>query len=171
RASSSAQLAPEATTGTEAYKSSRATAPGGATGATINIQTDKPSNHSGVVANAGAKMVSDRSQPFGDSLTAEVSGISSYTNPDKTFGSGLSASYQTRHGASVQATENTWNIQRWTGTDPALRPGAVVTNAPAIGQLYGMPNDLRYAFADFQRGRMNGQAVMQFAPTDSLTLT
>lgn len=124
-----------------------------------------------MVANAGAKMVSDRSQPFGDSLTPEVSGIFSYTNPDKTFGIGLSGSYQKRHGGSVQATENTWNIQRWTGTDPALRPDAVVTNAPAIGQLYGMPNDLRYAFADFQRERTNGQAVMQFAPSDSLTLT
>ncbi|NEL41286.1 MAG: TonB-dependent receptor, partial [Xanthomonas perforans] len=31
--------------------------------------------------------------------------------------------------------------------------------------------DLRYAFADFQRERTNGQAVMQFAPSDSLTLT
>lgn len=74
-----------------------------------------------MVANAGAKMASDRSEPFGDSLTPEVSGIFSYTNPDKTFGIGLSASYQKRHGGSVQATENAWNIQRWTGTDPALR--------------------------------------------------
>ena len=47
----------------------------------------------------------------------------------------------------------------------------MVINAPAIGQLYGMPNDLRYAFADFERERINGQAVLQFAPTDSLTLT
>ncbi|KFA18692.1 TonB-dependent receptor [Xanthomonas vasicola pv. musacearum NCPPB 4392] len=171
RAFNFAQLASEAITGIEVFKTSRATAPSGGIGATINIQTDKPFNHDGVVANAGAKMVSDRSEPFGDSLTPEVSGIFSYTNPDKTFGIGLSASYQKRHGGSVQATENTWNIQRWTGTDPALRPDAVVTNAPAIGQLYGMPNDLRYAFADFQRERMNGQAVMQFAPTDSLTLT
>ncbi|KAB7763787.1 TonB-dependent receptor [Xanthomonas maliensis] len=171
RAFNFAQLASEAITGIEVYKTSRATAPSGGIGATINILTDKPFNHSGVVANAGAKMVSDRSQPFGDSLTPEVSGIFSYTNDDKTWGIGLSASYQKRHGGSVQATENTWNIQRWTGTDPALRPDAVVTNAPQIGQLYGMPNDLRYAFADFERERINGQAVLQFAPSDSLTLT
>ena len=30
-----------------------------------------------------------------------------------------------------------------------------------------MPNDLRYAFSEFERERMNGQAVMQFAPTDA----
>ena len=71
----------------------------------------------------------------------------------------------------MQATENTWNMQPWAGTDPALRPGANVQNAPAIGQLYGMPNDQGYAFSDFERERLNGQAVVQFAPTDSLTLT
>ena len=33
------------------------------------------------------------------------------------------------------------------------------------------PNDLRYAFSEFERERVNGQAVVQFAPTDSLTFT
>ena len=52
-----------------------------------------------------------------------------------------------------------------------MRPDGTVTNAPAIGQLYGMPNDIRYAFSDFERERINGQAVVQFAPIDSVTLT
>ena len=46
-----------------------------------------------------------------------------------------------------------------------------VTNAPAVGQLYGMPNDMRYAFSDFERERINAQGVVQFAPSDALTLT
>ncbi|MGL0788073.1 TonB-dependent receptor [Xanthomonas translucens] len=171
RAFNFAQLASEAITGLEVYKTSRANAPSGGIGATINILTDRPFNHKGLVASAGAKAAYDDSQPFDNKLTPEVSGIFSYTNPDKTWGIGLSGSYQKRRGGSVQATENGWNIQRWTGTDPALRPDANVQNAPAIGQLYGMPNDLRYAFADFERERLNGQAVVQFAPTDSLTLT
>ena len=171
RAFNFAQLASEAITGIEVFKTSRANSPSGGIGATIDILTAKPFNRPGLVASAGAKMVYDESQPFDDELTPEVSGIFSYSNPDKTWGIGLSASYQKRHGGSVQATENTWNIQRWTGTDPALRPDATVTNAPAIGQLYGMPNDIRYAFADFERERLNGQAVLQFAPTDALTLT
>jgi TonB-dependent receptor len=171
RAFNFAQLAAEAITGLEVYKTGQANVPSGGIGATINIVTDKPFNHSGVVASAGAKAVSDESQPFDSDITPEVSGIFSYTNPDKTWGIGLSGSYQKRHGGSVQATENAWNIQRWTGTDPALRPGATVVNAPEIDQLYGMPNDIRYAFADFERERINGQAVLQFAPVDSLTLT
>ncbi len=171
RAFNFAQLASEAITGIEVFKTSRANAPSGGIGATIDIQTDRPFNHEGVVASAGAKMVSDDSQPFGNDITPEVSGIFSYTSPDKVWGIGLSASYQKRHGGSVQATENTWNVQPWTGTDPALRPDANLVNAPQIGQLYAMPNDLRYAFADFERERTNGQAVLQFAPSDSLTLT
>ncbi|WP_045738357.1 TonB-dependent receptor [Xanthomonas sp. MUS 060] len=171
RAFNFAQLASEAISGLEVYKTSRANAPSGGIGATINILTDRPFNHQGTVASAGVKAAYDTSQPFTHELTPELSGIFSYTNPDKTWGIGLSGSYQKRRGGSVQSTENAWNIQRWTGNEPALRPGANVQNAPQIGQLYGMPNDVRYAFADFERERLNGQAVLQFAPTDSLTLT
>ncbi|BDU17824.1 TonB-dependent receptor [Lysobacter auxotrophicus] len=173
RAFNFAQLASEAIDTLVVYKTGQATVPSGGIGATIDIRTDRPFNHQGgnVVASAGAKAVYDESQPFDTDITPEVSGIFSYANADKTWGVGLSASYQKRHGGSVQSTENAWNMQRWTGTDPALRPDAVLVNAPAIGQLYGMPNDLRYAFADFERERINGQAVLQFAPTDALTFT
>ena len=34
-----------------------------------------------------------------------------------------------------------------------------------------MPADLRYAFSNFERQRINAQGVLQFAPTDALTLT
>ena len=173
RAFNFAQLASEAVSGIEVYKTGQAHVPSGGIGATINILTARPFNQRGgeVVASAGAKAVSDSSQEIGSDITPEVSGIFSYANPDKTWGIGLSASYQKRHGGSVQATENRWNIAPWTGTDAALRPDANVVNAPAIGQLYGMPNDIRYTVADFQRERVNGQAVLQFAPTDALTFT
>jgi TonB-dependent receptor len=168
RAFNFAQLAAEAINGIEVYKTSQAQVPSGGIGATINILTAKPFNNEGIVASAGAKIVSDRSQPFDNDLTPELSGIFSYTNPDKTFGVSLSASHQKRKGGSVQATENYWNVQPWTGTMPG---NPTVVNAPGIGDLYARPNDLRYAFSDFERERVNGQAVVQFAPTDSLTLT
>ncbi|WP_407354076.1 TonB-dependent receptor [Luteimonas sp. R10] len=173
RAFNFAQLASEAISGIEVYKTGQATVPSGGIGATINILTARPLNYPGgeIIASAGTKAVYDKSQPFDTDFTPEVSGIFSYANPDKTWGIGLAASYQKRHGGSVQATENVWNIQEWTGTDAALRPGATVVNAPEIGQLYGMPNDIRYAFADYERERINGQAVVQFAPTDALTFT
>jgi TonB-dependent receptor len=168
-----AQLASEAISGVTVYKTGRANVPSGGIGATIDILTDRPFNHAGgeIVANAGAKVVSDQSQVFGSDATPEISGIFSYASPDKVWGVGVNASYQKRHGGSIQATENAWNVSRWTGTDGKLRPGAVVQNAPAIGQLYSMPNDLRYAFQDFERERINGQAVLQFAPSDAFTFT
>jgi TonB-dependent receptor len=168
RAFNFAQLASEAISALEVYKTGQANVASGGIGATINIETDKPFNHTGLVASVGAKAVSDQSEPFDNSITPEVSGIFSWTNDDKTFGVGLSASYQKRHGGSVQATDNYWNIQPWTGTMPG---NPTVVNAPAIGDLYARPNDLRYAFADFERERINGQAVIQFAPVDSVTLT
>ena len=168
RAFNFAQLAAEAINGIEVYKTSQAQVPSGGIGATINILTSRPLDHAGIVANAGAKLVSDQSQPFDNDLTPELSGIFSYSNPEKTFGVSLSASQQKRKGGSVQATENYWNVQPWTGSMPG---NPTVVNAPAVGQLYARPNDLRYAFSEFERERVNGQAVLQFAPTDSLTLT
>ncbi|NDK38125.1 TonB-dependent receptor [Pseudoxanthomonas gei] len=168
RAFNFAQLAAEAINGIEVYKTSQAQVPSGGIGASINILTDRPFNHEGIVASAGVKAVSDQSQPFDNDITPEISGIFSYTNPDKTFGFGISASSQKRKGGSVQATENYWNVQPWTGSMPG---DPVVVNEPAIGDLYARPNDLRYAFSEFERERVNGQAVVQFAPTDSLTLT
>jgi TonB-dependent receptor len=166
-----AQLASEAISAVEVYKTGRADIPTGGIGATVNIKTARPFDNEGLVFNLGGKAVVDESAPFDDEVTPEVSGIFSYANDDRTWGVGLSASYQERHGGSVQSTENAWNIQEWTGTSSAMRPDGVVTNAPEIGQLYGMPNDLRYAFSDIQRERTNAQAVLQFAPTDALELT
>ena len=168
RAFNFAQLASEAVSGLEVYKTSQANVPSGGIGATINVLTDRPFNHEGIVASGGVKAVSDQSQLFDSDITPEVSGIFSYTNTDKTFGVLLNASYQERHGGSVQATENYWNVQPWTGTMPG---NPDVTNAPAVGDLYARPNDLRYAFSEFERERTNAQAVVQFAPLDSLTLT
>jgi TonB-dependent receptor len=166
-----AQLASEAITSVEVYKTSRADLSSGGIGATVNIKTARPLDAPEMVFNIGAKGVYDDSSPFDNEITPEVSGIFSMTNDDRTWGVGLSASYQERHGGSIQFTENAWNIQAWNGTSSALLPDARVTNAPAVGQLYGMPNDMRYAFSDFERERINAQGVVQFAPSDALTMT
>ena len=166
-----AQLASEAISGVEVYKTGRADIPTGGIGAAVNIKTARPFDNDGLVASMGAKGVYDNSSPFDSDITPEISGIFSYANDSKTWGVALSASYQERHGGSIQSTVNAWNISAWNGTSAALRPGAIVTNAPANGQLYGLPNDIRYAFSTFERERVNAQGVLQFAPTDALTMT
>ena len=123
-----AQLASEAISGVEVYKTSRADLSSGGIGATVNIKTARPFDNDGTVLSVGAKGVYDESAPFDNEISPEVSGIFSMTNDDKTWGVGLSASYQKRHGGSVQFTENAWNIQEWNGTSAALRPDATAVS-------------------------------------------
>ena len=175
RAFNFANLASESISGLEVYKTSKADIATGGIGATINVKTARPFDNDGTIVNVGVKAVNDTTNRTGDDVTPEVSGIFSYANDDKTWGVGLAASYQKRDSGSSSATVNDWNIRTWTA-DPAdlttsLAPGATISNAPAPGSLYGIPNDIRYHFSDRERERTNAQLTVQFAPTDSLTLT
>ena len=167
-----AQLASEAVSGITVYKTGRADAPSGGMGATVDILTSRPLNlPTGLTFNAGLKAASDESQTIGSSITPEVSSIISFASDDKRWGASLSTSFQRRKGGEVQATENEWRVQPWEGTPSAWGPDVEVVNAPAVGSLYSVPADLRYAFSNFERERVNAQGVLQFAPTDALILT
>ncbi|HVY24395.1 MAG TPA: TonB-dependent receptor [Steroidobacteraceae bacterium] len=187
-----ANLAAESISAVEVYKTSRADISSGGMGATINIKTARPLDaaNTGFSGSVGAKMDHDTTRNFrGDYLTPELSGIFSFTNDSKTFGIGLTASYQRRDSGSVESTVNDWHIQAWdannilnnvkagpfAGTfDAQGNPTAMtatIVNAPKNGQLYGIPNDIRYAFNDFKRERLNGQLTVQVAPVDGLVLT
>jgi TonB-dependent receptor len=187
-------LAAEAISAVEVYKTGRADIATGGIGATINVRTARPLDNDGMVLNLGAKIVNDTTTRVGDDFTPEVSGIFSYATEDKMFGIGVSASYQKRDLGSSTSTVNDWHIQPWDasngGINAANRTGAPlyysdngtptdltddinaqIVNAPANGQLYGIPNDIRYAFSDMERERVNVQGAIQFAPMDTLTLT
>jgi TonB-dependent receptor len=182
-------IAAESISAVEVYKTGRADIATGGIGASINIRTARPLDNDGLVMNLGIKGVDDTTNRTGDDVTPEVSGIFSWASDDKMFGIGLSASYSKRDFGSSTATVNDWHIQPWDANNMAnniaagplfaqnaLNPNdnAInlnIENAPANGQLYGIPNDIRYAFSDAERERTNGQLTVQFAPIESLTLT
>ncbi|WP_202841738.1 TonB-dependent receptor [Luteimonas saliphila] len=167
-----AQLASEAVSGITVYKTGRADVPSGGIGATVDILTNRPLNlPAGLTLNAGLKAGSDQSQVIGDSITPEMSSIISFASDDKRWGASLSTSFQQRKGGDIQATENEWRVQRWNGAPSGWGNRVEVVNAPTAGSLYAMPADLRYAFSNFERQRVNAQGVLQFAPTDAVTLT
>ncbi len=189
-----ANLAAEAISAVEVYKTGRADIATGGIGATINVRTSRPLDNDGLVMSVGAKVVNDTTNRVGDDFTPELSGIFSYATENKMFGIGLSASYQKRDSGSSTATVNDWHIQPWdasaggnnaanraaaplyfsdngTPANPADDVVATIENAPANGQLYGIPNDIRYAFSDMERERINLQGAVQFAPMEGLTLT
>jgi len=182
-----ANLAAESISAVEVYKTSRADISTGGMGATINIKTARPLDNAGIVGSIGAKLDHDTTRNLkGDYLTPEISGIFSFSNDAKTFGIGVTGSYQRRDSGTVESTVNDWHIQAWDGhTAPTggntlnannigggpFASNATIVNAPKDGQLYGIPNDIRYAFADIKRERLNAQLTVQVAPTDGLVLT
>jgi TonB-dependent receptor len=181
-----ANLAADAINAVEVYKTGRADIATGGIGASINVRTARPLDSDGMVLNVGVKAVNDTTNRVGDDFTPELSGIFSYANDDKTFGFGVSASYQQRDSGSSTATVNDWHIQAWDASNGGINatnasrapmqtiggvPTYTVVNAPANGQLYGIPNDIRYAFSDSERTRTNMQATFQYAPVDTVTLT
>jgi TonB-dependent receptor len=186
-----ANLAAESISAVEVYKTGRADIATGGIGATINVRTARPLDNDGLVMNLGAKVLNDTTNRVGDDFTPELSGIFSYANDAKTFGVGLSASYSKRDSGNSNSTVNDWHINAWNSDVAANRSvaplyfnnndtpyntaddfvDAQIVNAPANGQLYGIPNDIRYSFSDSERERVNGQFTLQFAPVEGLTLT
>jgi len=190
-----ANLSAEAISAVEVYKTGRADVPTGGIGATINVRTARPFDNDGLVLNLGAKAVDDTTNRTGNDITPELSGIFSYATEDKKFGVGLSATWQKRDAGSSSSTVNDWHIQPWDSSNGGLnaanasaaplfvdtrdtpydstddRYAANIENAPANGQLYGIPNDIRYVFSDTQRERLNSQLTLQYAPVEGLTLT
>ena len=185
-------LATEGVRTLEVYKTGHAAVPSGGIGATINIVSRRPLDErkSGLDGSIGAKAVYDTSVndclDCGSKVTPEFSGVLSWSDPDQRFGVMLFGSYQKRNYTSIAATSNDWNIvsydtfltggfARSGGACPGSTPGpncTVVNNAPSNpNQLVAIPNDSRYHYAEGTRERINGQAVVQFRPTDALTIT
>ena len=186
RAFDFANLASEAISQIQVYKTSRADTPTGGVGATLNVMTARPLDRPGFQASVGVKGVYDKSSTnlpgdvkSGNRVTPEISGIYSTTWHDNMFGLAVSASYQERNlgynTASVSSgwkgpfrgDENNWGTIPQPGT-----PGSEnITNRPGPNDVYSVPQNLNYAFSGVQRERTNGQMTFQFAPRKDITTT
>ncbi|MGV8837235.1 TonB-dependent receptor [Cellvibrio sp.] len=165
-------LASESVKAVEVYKTGKASVATGGIGATVNIITNKPIETDGLVGTVGGKLVNDSTNERGDDITPELSGLVSFANDDQTLGVSLSASHQVRDSGQSGLTENNWNIRQWVtpGQPGSLSTlnSAEIINPPEVGQLYALPNDLRYHFVDNHRERNNAQLTLQFKPTEKL---
>jgi TonB-dependent receptor len=171
-------LASEAVSQIQVYKSARADTPPGGIGATLNIMTGRPLDL-GNQTSVGGKVVYDRSntnlpdQMNGKRFTPEVSTlISRKFGIDDMFGVSLSASYQSRNSGANSAQVGGWigPIQAGNTTDyGAIAPGTA-TNAPTSG-IYLTPQSLSYNLTGSQRQRTNAQLTFQFRPVRDWTST
>lgn len=172
-----ANLASEGIAGVEVYKSGRASLPTGGIGSVINIKTPRPLDRPGFQGSIGIKGVIDHT--FEDTeITPEVSGIISKTFANDTIGILVSGSYQRRKASLAQfgvgewregylATEGNWGSLAMPG-DPRY---ANIENRPEGDDIYQVPQNAAYDFTDIDRERINGQAVLQFQPSDEFSAT
>jgi TonB-dependent receptor len=179
RAFDFANLASEAVSGVEVYKTGLASNPTGGIGATINIKTARPLDI-GNVANVGLKSVYDTSNGNlpaslqGDDFTGELSGIYSQTFGDGRFGIALNGSYQDRDSgfSQVGVTSGWRTLFGGEGGWGAIAPGTPGNdNLPGPTDLYSVPQNLNYSVNGIQRQRTNGQVTLQWAPSDRVTAT
>lgn len=171
-------LASEAVSQIQVYKSARADSPPGGIGATLNIITGRPLQL-GNQSSIGVKAVYDKSntnlpaQLKGKDVTPEVSAlISRKFGPDDMFGVALTSSYQSRNSGFNQASLNGWIGPFQAGTSGAygaIAPGTA-HNAPTSG-IYLTPQSVSYNLNGSQRQRVNGQLTFQFRPTRDWTST
>ena len=178
-----ANLAAEGIAGVEVYKSGRASLPTGGIGSVINILTPRPLDRPGFQGSIGVKGVLDHTFE-GTEITPEVSGIVSATFNDDTIGILVSGTYQKRKASMAQfnagwregylGNENNWGSLPVDGNDWRvlfINPNLLnqITNRPDATDVYQVTQNAGYDFTDIERERINGQAVLQIKPTDTLT--
>ncbi|MCU6500554.1 TonB-dependent receptor [Rugamonas sp. A1-17] len=180
RAFDFANLASEAISQLQVYKTSRAETPTGGIGATVNVMTARPFDRPGMHSSVGVKGVYDSTNGNlpGDvkasrSTTPEISGLYSNTFDNNKVGVALTGSYQERNlGYNTAAVSNGWkgpfrgDDNSW-GTIP--QDGA--TNRPGPNDLYSVPQNLNYNFNGVKRQRTNAQLTLQYKPVDKLVTT
>lgn len=175
RAFDFSNLASEAVSGLDVYKTGSAAIPSGGIGATIDIKTARPLDNPGFNASIGVKGVVDTSVVEGSDVTPEINGVLSWTDPSEKFGVSLFGSYQERNSAAPSGTVFRWQTFRaedFLNNANFVGPDTVIQNAPTDpDQLVGIAIDSRLNFSELERERTNLSGVVQFAPNDNFTIT
>ena len=176
-------LASEAVSAVEVYKTGQANVPTGGIGSTLNIRTTRPLDAPGLNFTAAASGLHDRSTEDGSGFTPEVSALFSNTFNDDRAGVALSVVRQDRNNGANTANVGGWRTfpgevnncwcgvgrSEWGGIPPAGDANQV--NRPGDDDLYSVPQAIGYEIAEYERLRTNGQLTLQFQATEDLTAT
>jgi TonB-dependent receptor len=159
-------LSADGISGIEVYKTGRADVPSGGIGSTINITTARPFDFNAMRATFSAKADYDRSTQVGSKVTPDFSGLFSDTFFDDRVGFLVNGSYSKRNSQEQSANINGWLQNQFAPGDPRVTS----TNTNPDGNNWA-PRNEGWGVLDHQRERINGQAVLQFKPIDSLVAT
>lgn len=166
-------LASEGIAGVQVYKTGRADVPTGGVGSSINISTTRPLDAPGQKVSVTAKMVNDTSTREGDEITPEFSGIYSNTFANDTIGIAITGSSQTRNNG-VNAAETTGWFTRsgdHVGAGGIPNDANQVNRSQSADEFSSIPQQIAYSVSEYETVRTNGQVVLQWAPSDTVTGT
>ena len=152
--------------GIAVYKTGRADVPSGGIGATINITTARPFDFNTMRATFSAKATDDTSSEVGAKVTPEFSGLFSDTFFDDKVGFLIDGSYSKRNSQEQSANIDGWLQDQFAAGDPRVTS----SNQNPDGHNWA-PRNEGWGVVDHERVRVNGQAVLQFRPIDSLVAT
>jgi TonB-dependent receptor len=163
----------------DVHKTPLSQLPSGGIGATVNILTPRPLDQPGFRAVIAGKAVHETSSSDSDvgnldEVTPELEGLYSQTFFDDTFGIFVSGAYQERHNRVENASVANWRPTDPTTAGPLNNPfasGNVNSSNQRADGIFWHPQNIGYGWSDIERERINGQLVLQYAPTDSFTAT
>jgi iron complex outermembrane receptor protein len=157
-------LASELIAGADVYKTSNAANQEGGIGATVNLNTAKPFDMDGFKAFGSVKGTYDS---LSEETTPVFSGLISNTFMDDKLGVLLSLSVQERDAQVNQAdTRGYYRVDRIATNDFDAAAG---TGKEAFNVW--VPRNLDITSNSEERTRTSGTAVVQYAPTEELTLS
>lgn len=163
RAFSFDTLASELVSGLNVHKTSTATMQSGGIGATVNVETARPFDMSGFKMAGSVKALVDENS---DSTSPQFSGLISNTFNEDTFGVLVAVSHQERETRLDQAQMDGW-LENVGIPTAELNGGAGVPEGTTIFS----PRNYDHKVTFEERTRTNASLVLQFAPSDTLTLT
>jgi TonB-dependent receptor len=159
-------LSADGVAGITVYKTGRADIPSGGIGSTINITTARPFDFQSMRATFQAKATDDTSSKVGAKVTPELSGLFSDTFFDDRVGFLINGSYSKRNSQEQNANIDGWLEDQFAAGDPRVTS----SNTNPGGHNWA-PRNEGWGVIDHERERVNGQAVLQFKPVDSLVAT
>ncbi|MGB0343034.1 MAG: TonB-dependent receptor [Parvibaculales bacterium] len=170
-------LAPEAVSRVDIYKTAKAKTASGGVGSTIDIRTSRPLDAPGFSATVGVKSVQDDSDPENGN---EVSFLAMGTFLDDRVGVAVTAIQNSTHH-TVGSFRHSWasgfeamgsNIKVQANDEVGLYNGDTLTNAPADGVLIANLHDgAGYYVDEIDQDRNNYQITFQAQLMDNLTAT
>lgn len=160
------ELAAGSVAAVEVYKTGRADLPTGGIGSTVNVRTAKPFDYDGFKAVVNAKASIDTTNETGSDVTPDVSLIISNHFADKKLGLLASVSYSERD-SRLEAVY-TDAVQR---ARDGFRESAIDSSRNTLPRdTLFLPRNIMFETQDVQRERINGQFVLQYAPTDNVEI-